>query len=137
MEGAIAKGLADFASRELLENMMKSLREFLANEGIRFHEISFNPAGTRLLVQIYSQISKELMPGGGVRGVVTYVKRYDPSSEWIGKSVLVVVDLTIVALALPGRIGNWSLTSLQQRLVKTGGRLARDTIRSSTKRALG
>ena len=26
-------------------------------------------------------------------------------------------------LALPQRIGNWSLTSLQQRLVKTGGRL--------------
>ncbi len=26
-------------------------------------------------------------------------------------------------LALPGRIGNWSLTSLQPRLVKTGGRL--------------
>ncbi len=28
-------------------------------------------------------------------------------------------------LALPHRIGNWSLTSLQQRLVKTGGRLVR------------
>jgi len=27
--------------------------------------------------------------------------------------------------ALPRRIGNWSLTSLQQRLVKTGGRLVR------------
>jgi hypothetical protein len=26
-------------------------------------------------------------------------------------------------LALPKAIGNWSLTSLQQRLVKTGGRL--------------
>jgi hypothetical protein len=26
-------------------------------------------------------------------------------------------------LALPARIGNWLLTSLQQRLVKTGGRL--------------
>ena len=26
-------------------------------------------------------------------------------------------------LALPKKIGNWSLTSLQQRLVKTGGRL--------------
>jgi len=26
-------------------------------------------------------------------------------------------------LALPKGIGNWSLTSLQQRLVKTGGRL--------------
>ena len=28
-------------------------------------------------------------------------------------------------LVLPARIGNWSLTSLQQRLVKTGGRLIR------------
>jgi len=28
-------------------------------------------------------------------------------------------------LALPRRFGNWSLTSLQQRLVKTGGRLVR------------
>lgn len=28
-------------------------------------------------------------------------------------------------LALPRRIGNWSLTSLQQRLVKTGCRLVR------------
>jgi hypothetical protein len=26
-------------------------------------------------------------------------------------------------LVLPKKIGNWSLTSLQQRLVKTGGRL--------------
>jgi hypothetical protein len=26
-------------------------------------------------------------------------------------------------LAVPRRLGNWSLTSLQQRLVKTGGRL--------------
>ena len=28
-------------------------------------------------------------------------------------------------LPLPNRIGNWSLTSLQQRLVKTGGRLVK------------
>jgi hypothetical protein len=28
-------------------------------------------------------------------------------------------------LALPNRIRNWSLTSLQQRLVKTGGRLVK------------
>jgi hypothetical protein len=28
-------------------------------------------------------------------------------------------------LVLPARIDNWSLTSLQQRLVKTGGRLVR------------
>ena len=28
-------------------------------------------------------------------------------------------------LVLPRRIGDWSLTSLQQRLVKTGGRLVK------------
>jgi len=28
-------------------------------------------------------------------------------------------------LVLPSRIGNWSLTSLQQRLVKAGGRLVK------------
>ena len=28
-------------------------------------------------------------------------------------------------LVLPNRIGNWSLTSLQRRLVKTGGRLVK------------
>ena len=28
-------------------------------------------------------------------------------------------------LALPKKIGNWSLTSLQQRLVKTAGRLVK------------
>jgi hypothetical protein len=28
-------------------------------------------------------------------------------------------------LVLPKRIGHWSLTSLQQRLVKTGGRLVK------------
>ena len=28
-------------------------------------------------------------------------------------------------MALPRRIRNWSLTSLQQRLVKTGGRLVK------------
>jgi hypothetical protein len=28
-------------------------------------------------------------------------------------------------LVLPNRTGNWSLTSLQQRLVKTGGRLVK------------
>jgi hypothetical protein len=28
---------------------------------------------------------------------------------------------------LPARTGNWSLTSLQQRLVETGGRLVKHT----------
>ena len=52
-------------------------------------------------------------------------------SGWTGSGE-VRLRLTIIAynlgnlwrrLVLPQRIGNWSLTSLQQRLVKTGGRL--------------
>jgi hypothetical protein len=31
----------------------------------------------------------------------------------------------LAATAPPGRISNWALTSLQQRLVRTGGRLAK------------
>jgi len=34
-------------------------------------------------------------------------------------------DLARCRIALPQRIGNWSLTSLQQRLVKTAGRLVK------------
>jgi hypothetical protein len=53
------------------------------------------------------------------------------SCRWF-RSNEVRLWLTIIAyklrnlwrrLVLPQRIGNWSLTSLQQRLVKTGGRL--------------
>jgi hypothetical protein len=35
----------------------------------------------------------------------------------------------LVAAALPKAVGNWSLTSLQQRLVKTGGRLVKSHAR--------
>ena len=105
MEGIIAKQLADFASRELLVNMMKSLREFLRREKkIRLADISLNPAGPRPLVQLYTQRSAEIMPGLGVRGVITYVKWYDPSSQWIGKGVYLVVDLTVMALAAKAAI---------------------------------
>ncbi len=38
---------------------------------------------------------------------------------------LVIARSLYRRLALPKRIGTWSLTSLQQRLVKTGGRLIR------------
>ena len=49
-------------------------------------------------VRIHTQKSKELMPGGGVRGVVAYVKRYDPESKWMEKTVFVVVDLNRTVL---------------------------------------
>jgi hypothetical protein len=104
--GVIAKSLADFASRELLETMMHSLREFFDSEGIELHKVSPNSAGPRVLVRIHTQTSKELMPGGGIRGVVTYVSFFDPLSKWVSKAVFVVIDLTLVAVIVNTRIGD-------------------------------
>ena len=82
------------------------------------------------------------------RAVVRFYNKRGTAEQWIkeGKQAVkmtrlsghrfrsneVRLWLTIIAynlgnlwrrLSLPPRIGNWSLTSLQQRLVKTGGRL--------------
>ena len=96
-EGIIAKQLADFSSRELLPKTMAALRTSLQQEGIEITRIPNQPGGRRRLIRIYTRVSKEIMAGGGVRGVITYVGLYDPSSKATGKSVFVVVDLTLVA----------------------------------------
>jgi hypothetical protein len=82
------------------------------------------------------------------RAVVRFYNKRGTAEQWVkeGKQAVkmtrlschkfrsneVRLGLSIIAynlgnlwrrLALPQRIGNWSLTSLQQRLVKTGGRL--------------
>ena len=108
VEGIVAKQLADFSSRELLANMMASLRQFLKDQRIDLSKISPNPAGPRFLVKIHTQRSKELMPGGGVRGVITYVSRYDPSSQRIEKGVFLIVDLTAIAIHAVSAIGRVS-----------------------------
>ena len=84
------------------------------------------------------------------RAVVRFYNKRGTTEQWIkeGKQAVkmtrlschrfrsneVRLWLTIIAynlgnlwrrLVLPQRIGNWSLTSLQQRLVKTGGRLVK------------
>ncbi len=84
------------------------------------------------------------------RAVVRFYNKRGTAEQWIkeGKQAVkvtrlschrfrsneVLLWLTIIAynlgnlwrrLVLPQRIGNWSLTSLQQRLVKTGGRLVK------------
>ena len=57
-----------------------------------------------------------------------------PREDWDIQSNEVRLWLSVLAynlgnrwrrLVLPQRIGNWSLASLQQRLVKTGGRLVK------------
>jgi len=84
----------------------------------------------------------------GSRAVVRFYNKRGTAEQWIkeGKQAVRITRLschrfrsnevrlwlTIIAynlgnlwrrLVLPQRIGNWSLTSLEQRLVKTGGRL--------------
>ncbi|HVB97970.1 MAG TPA: transposase, partial [Candidatus Dormibacteraeota bacterium] len=84
------------------------------------------------------------------RAVVRFYNRRGTAEQWIkeGKQAVkmtrlschrfrsneVRLWLSVIAynlgnlwrrLAMPGRIGSWSLTSLQQRLVKTGGRLVK------------
>jgi hypothetical protein len=99
VEGIIAKQLADFSSRLLLPNMMEALRRFLRSEKIDLFKPDPNPAAGKLLVQLYARLSKEVMAGGGVRGIVTYVRRFDPNSTWIGKTVFLIVDLSGIVLA--------------------------------------
>ena len=105
-DGIIARQLADFSSRELLGNMMDGLHRFLAHERMNPAEIPPNPAGPRELVQIYTRKSAEVMAGGGVRGVVSYVRRYSPRPNEIGPAVFLIVDLTLVALEAQRGIGD-------------------------------
>jgi hypothetical protein len=49
--------------------------------------------------------------------------RFRPNEVRLWLSVIAYHLGNLWRLVLPLRVGNWSLTSLQQRLVKTGGRL--------------
>lgn len=97
MDGNIAKQIADFASRELLEHMMKGFHKFIDKERIDLRLVE--PLGKRFLVQLYTRRSMEIMSGGGVRGVIPYVSRFNPFRiNVVQKGVFLVVDLTEMAL---------------------------------------
>jgi hypothetical protein len=97
MEGNIAKQVADFASRQLLQRMMEGFHKFVDTEKLNLEEIG--PIGERRLVKLYTRKSKESLPGGGVRGVIPYVLWFDPSDiTRVQKGVFLVVDLTEMAL---------------------------------------
>jgi Transposase DDE domain group 1 len=52
--------------------------------------------------------------------------KWDSRPEKVSRTVLATVFLDLWRRhVLPKRIDNWSLTSLQQRLVKTGGRVVK------------
>ncbi len=97
MEGNIATQVADFASRELLQRMMEGFHKFVDREKLNLEDIE--PIGERRLVKLYTRKSKEILPGGGVRGVIPYVSWFDPSEiNTVQKGVFLVVDLTEMAL---------------------------------------
>ena len=98
IEGLIAKQLADFSSRTLLPTMMAAFRQHLQEEKVDLMKLVPDPSAPKILIQLYTRKSKEIMPGGGLRGVVAYVSRFDPRSEFIGKNVYLIVDLIGVAI---------------------------------------
>jgi len=106
VDGSIAKQLADFSSRELLPKMMDKFRAYLKHEKIDMRD--FDPAAIcpHRLIQIYTRVSRESVPGGGIRGVVVYVKDLDLDPSVIGKSIYLVVDLNLVATEVDNQLLN-------------------------------
>ena len=98
VEGLIAKQLADFSSRTLLPIMMAAFRQHLRDTKIDLMKLPPNPRAPKILIQLYTRKSKEIMPGGGLRGVIAYVDRFDPTSKFIGKNVYLIVDLIGVVI---------------------------------------
>lgn len=96
LDGILAKQLADFSSRKLLSIMMKAFHQFLGTEKLRLGNIPSNPGGPRLRIQFYTRVSKEIVAGGGIRGVIPYVGRWEPDSHAVGKSVYLIADLTVM-----------------------------------------
>jgi hypothetical protein len=107
MEGNIAKQVADFASRELLQPMMEGFHKFVDREKLNLEEIE--PTGERQLVKLYTRKSKESLRGGGVRGVIPYVLWFDPSEiNTVHKGVFLVVDLTEMVVEVEMRLMKFS-----------------------------
>jgi hypothetical protein len=107
VEGLIAKQLADFSSRTLLAIMMTALRKYLADNKIDLMKLEPDPSAEKILIQLYTRRSREIMPGGGLRGVIAYVGRFDPKSKFIGKNVYLIIDLISVLVEAWSR--TWSL----------------------------
>ena len=103
MEGAVAKELADFSSRELLPAMMRKVRPFLRQAQIEQPKIDLEKP--HKLLKIYTRYSREIVAGGGVRGVVAYVGWFEnPDPQTIDKAVYLIVDLTLIAVQVVDRV---------------------------------
>ena len=107
MEGSIAKQLADFSSRELLPEMMEKFRQFLRHKRIALSKIDPDYSKEHMLVKVYTRNSPEIVAGGGVRGVIAYIDRFDPDGRTTGKSVYLIVDLTLIALEVQSGINGF------------------------------
>jgi hypothetical protein len=105
IEGLIAKQLADFSSRKLLPTMMAALRRHLEEQKIDLMKLEPNPKAPKILIKLYTRMSKEILPGGGLRGVIAYVGGFDPTSKSMGKNVYLIVDLIGVVIEAWTNIG--------------------------------
>lgn len=102
MEAALGKRLADFSSRMLLPQVMNALRQFLKRQRVDLERPDFSPrAGRKKLIAVSTVYSKEVRPGGGVRGVVPSVRWFDP--DRYGPGVQLVIDLNSLAAQVISR----------------------------------
>src|SRR5260370_39677173 len=107
VEGLIAKQRADFSSRTLLPIMMTAFRQYLVNNKIDLMKLEPNPGAAKILIQLYTRRSKEIMPGGRLRAVIAYVSTFAPQSRFIGKNVYLIVDL--IGVFIEAWSKTWSL----------------------------
>ena len=78
---------------------MTALRKYLADNKIDLMKLDPNPdPKAKILIQLYTRRSKAIEPGGGLRGVIATVGRFDPESKFMGKNVYLIVDLMGVVI---------------------------------------
>jgi hypothetical protein len=106
VEGLIAKQLADFSSRTLLPIMMAAFRQYLVDHKLDLMKLEPDPSAPRILIILYTEVSKEIAPGGGLRGVTVRADGFDQMSEFLAKTVYLIVDLMGVVLEAWSKIRN-------------------------------
>jgi DNA-binding transcriptional MerR regulator len=92
-DALLAKRLADFSSRELLDPMLDAIRAFLDRHGADVTD-DFSPLPARKkLLQVHANHSREILPGGGVRGIIPVVAWFNPEEGFRSYGAMLVVDL--------------------------------------------
>ncbi len=146
MRYAIRIPANDSLERDIAELLTRPVgrpghKPVVRHKSFRYQAASWTTA-RRVVAKVEFHVG-ELFPRAGFivtnletdsRAVVRFNNKRGTAEQWIKEGNEVRPWLSVIAynlgnlwrrLALPKRIDTWSLTSLQQRLMKTGGRLVK------------